>query len=129
MVRSRLRALVVSTLLSAAFVMVDVLPAAAAPPCEVAHLCVWWNANYQPGPGQTGSYNFEFDNWWNNWAIKDDDSSWYDNGVSTTLSVQVQSCGAFNCSRTVCLRRLQGISYSSTANDRGDRNDWFSGSC
>jgi hypothetical protein len=93
------------------------------PYCPDAYLCVWKDANYQ-GP----RYDFKYNNpnWGNtrNWQIENEDSSWWNAGLSGSYSSVFVYRDAGYVGYSFCLDRGHGRASDGSMNDRGNGNKW-----
>jgi hypothetical protein len=86
--------------------------------CPSTYLCVWWDSGFVNSRYQFAGNNTS----WSQWAIEDDDSSWYNHGTSG-LNVQVYKDSGYR-NTTICVHYQQSVAADSFANDKGSSNLW-----
>jgi len=97
--------------------------AAVVPYCPDAYLCVWKDANYS-----STRYDFKYNNpnWGNtrNREIENEDSSWWNAGLSGSYSSVIVYKDAGYNGYSFCLDRGHGKASDRGMNDNGNGNEW-----
>ncbi|MEV6302994.1 peptidase inhibitor family I36 protein [Actinoplanes sp. NPDC051861] len=127
-------ALALTTVLTAAGLVVTTSPAQAAPAgCPRASFCVWRNTGWSGGIYTASGSDW----WWGNdnfsgtsVSVADDDSSWFNNGIlngDDPTYVRVYDDYYQTGATTICLRYGTGFSSRPASNDRGGSHGWYYG--
>lgn len=113
------KSLVSSLPLAILLLLLSTLPASAGTEnCPGGALCVYWDSSFRG----TQYKFFGSNDSWHSWAIADDDSSWYNAGLSgmdVVVMEHVNGGGEPNC-----IRWTAAIALGLGLNDQGSSNYW-----